>query len=405
MFLMLLGTTAFSGLELTGALRECQRETELCPMENDMVSLLQVSMTASAPSSPSRPARARIKRRASATSHALPVPAELTLRRAQLKVKIVRVRASLKKLEAELASLDRSRTDTNQTERGVVVDQGSTSELHVKGRGVNHIRETDVEPESNHTMKASSSSGAAPRQQRWSIRPRLSLAQMVALRQQTSQHAGNAMERRSGLVEALRGAGAGASAVWIGSVLYKYGVTQAFAEGTACPAIPGVQTIGGPSGLPDYLAYFIYQVTQDHAGMATSKQIEKVSQAFKELLPESPGDWHTFKIELDMQGSECMVQDKVHFSSKSAMCHVGIVWSGDDAKEFWIVSYGGDGNSESLLETHGDGSPPFAHGGSKWGGGGPGWGGGGGGPGWGGGSPYAQRGWAPFDQDYIKKNW
>jgi len=133
---------------------------------------------------------------------------------------------------------------------------------------------------------------------------------------------------------------------WIGSVLYKYGVTQAFAAGEGCSRIPGIDSIDGPSGLPDYLAYFAYQVTNGEKNIPGPTQIQKVSKAFRELLPES-SVWHTIKIELDMTGSECMVQDKLHFSPKGNMCHVGIVWSGEDGtnREFWIVSYGGGHSS------------------------------------------------------------
>jgi len=92
--------------------------------------------------------------------------------------------------------------------------------------------------------------------------------------------------------------------------------------------------------LPDYLAYFAYQVSNENTNLPGPIQIQKVGQAFHELLPDS-GNWHAFKIELDMVGKECMVQDKLNFSPNSNMCHIGIVWSQDSAREFWIVSYSG----------------------------------------------------------------
>lgn len=134
---------------------------------------------------------------------------------------------------------------------------------------------------------------------------------------------------------------------WIGSVLYKYGVTQAFSEGEGCLAIPGIQSIGGPAGLPDYLAYFAGEVTAAQATLPGAQQITKVSKAFRELLPES-GAWHTFKIELEMTGKECLVQDKLNFSPDSKMCHVGLVWSGDSGREFWIVTYGASGENRMV---------------------------------------------------------
>jgi hypothetical protein len=90
--------------------------------------------------------------------------------------------------------------------------------------------------------------------------------------------------------------------------------------------------------LPDYLAYFASEVTNAQSGLNGAAQITKVSKAFRELLPES-GAWHTWKIELEMTGKECLVQDKLNFSPDSKMCHVGIVWSGDSGREFWIVTY------------------------------------------------------------------
>jgi hypothetical protein len=142
---------------------------------------------------------------------------------------------------------------------------------------------------------------------------------------------------------------ASAGGVWVGSVLYKYGVTQAFSEGGGCRDVPGIETVDGPAGLPDYLAYFAYQVENE----PDPKQIEKVSKAFSELLPNA-GSWHTIKISLDTAGNQCMIQDKMHFAPNNKMCHIGLVWSGDTGREFWIVSHNphGDGVQRSLLQMN-----------------------------------------------------
>lgn len=281
--MMLLHTLAafVASAAVTSTAAECVGPRGRCTFEDDAVSLLQSSSHTS-------------KQR----------HLSLAERRANLKAKITRSRLALAKMEMELADLD-----TSLAHETAVADESSKDAASQE-----HKPHSLVSGNSSHVEDL-----AVPR---WESLSFLQTSSRALLSSRGGDHA------------------AAKGGVWIGSVLYKYGVTQAFSEGQGCRTVPGIETVDGPAGLPDYLAYFAYQVENE----ADAKQIDKVSKAFTELLPNS-GSWHTIKISLDTEGNQCMLQDKMHFQPNNAQCHIGLVWSGDSGREFWIVSHNphGDG--------------------------------------------------------------
>lgn len=307
--------------------------TEVLERE-DEVSLLQVSMAAPAPS--------RQRARPSAATNDLSSRASKEQTRAKLRRKIIQTRSALAMMELELAELDEQLQENdadavpNQEAFGAYkapaeAEAMSSPAAHTThaarhANEVTHVDNADTLRESHQTIAAPAA------RTRWHWEP-LSRAEGVSLVQLASK----------AVARSQSSSGDGDSSLFIGTVLYQNGVTQVFAEGEGCLNIPGVATIGGPSGLPDYLAYFANKIATEGSSMSISDQISKVSQAFSDLLPDA-GNFHTVKIDLTMAGKQCMVQDRLNFSPQSKMCHIGLVWAGESAREFWITSYGGDGS-------------------------------------------------------------